>query len=591
MLSPVEEIKNRIDLVELIKGYIKLDKAGVNYKALCPFHQEKNPSFIVSPEKQIWHCFSCGKGGDAFKFIMEIEGLSFREALQMLAKKTGVELKKEDPKLQSQRQVLFKINEAAAEIFEKNLFSSKGNQALQYLKKRGLRQETIRDFHLGYTFDNWHDLKESLLQKGFREDDLIASGLIIQPSKEQKATSSYNRFRGRIMFPLNSLSNNIVGFSGRVFPEPQDQEKMAAKYVNSPNTLIYNKSRTLYGLTHARQAIHKLKFIILVEGNLDVLMSHQAGIKNAVATCGTALNENHLNILKRYSKRLKICFDQDEAGVKATQEAIKKALSMGMSIKILSFDKEKDPADLILASPKKWQKIARQGKEFVEYSFDRALKKFSLKDAAGKKDIAKKLLPLIKSLSNKIEQGHWIAQLAETLSVEEKYLYEALSETKSVIQSQPAKQYESTENQNQKNAQLKTRRDLLEENLLIIFLKYPSLFSKHLKIKEKIHNKLLKKGFRTIAAKNKKKKNLGDDYLNYLSLRADFLEIDKVEAQAEIKKLQQELQKEELKISLKEILKKVKELEKNGYKKALQKTLKEYQNLTNQLSQLNLSKK
>ena len=587
MLSPIDEIKNRLDIVDVIQGYIKLTKAGVNYKALCPFHHEKTPSFVVSPEKQIWHCFGCGKGGDIFRFVMEIENVDFKEALKILAQKAGVTLKPESPKLRSQRDKLFDINEKAARFFQENLLSDAGKDARDYLKKRGINDKTIRDFRLGYALNDWRALKENLLSQGFQEEDMVAAGVVIKPNREQKANSSYDRFRNRIIFPIRDFSDRVVGFSGRILPDKAGSEEKKAKYINSPNTLIYNKSRTLYGLSQAREAIRKNKFIILVEGNIDVLMSHQIGIKNVIATCGTALNENHLVIIKRYVNHLKLCFDQDTAGELATKEAIKKALALDLSIKIVVFSENKDPADLILDRPQSWHELVKGGKEILEYLFDKTFKNYPDKTVSAKKAIAKELLPFIKAIANKIEQAYWINQLAEKLSVEEKYLYEALSKTKTGITSSLKAVSSKRDN---KNSIAQDRRRILEENLLMVLLKYPGVLKdkKHQLIKNELFSYSdLRKAFNAFCKSPTKKTIVRNETLSYLSLKADFLklftDINEKEANIEIGKIIGEIKVEDKRDQQLDLINKIKRAEKRNNKKLLKKLITQLQKVAQKI--------
>ncbi|MDP3784525.1 MAG: DNA primase, partial [bacterium] len=291
MSSQIDEIKSRLDIAELVGSYIRLQKAGANFKALCPFHNERTPSFNVSPARQIWHCFGCGKGGDMFEFIQQIEGVEFGEALKTLADRAGVELKREDPRLKSERTRQFALLEEATKFFEEKLWQG-GVEPLEYLKKRGLQDETIKTFRLGYASDEWRALGAHLKQKarlpdgqGFSEKDLENSGLAVKSGQ-----GYYDRFRGRIIFPIFDYSGRVVAFGGRVFPE-REQE---AKYVNSPETALYQKSKILYGLNFAKSEILRASECVLVEGYMDVIMSWQGGVKNVVAASGTALTADQL---------------------------------------------------------------------------------------------------------------------------------------------------------------------------------------------------------------------------------------------------------------------------------------------------------
>lgn len=387
--DPIQEIKSRIDIVDLISGYIKLDKAGVNFRARCPFHNEKTPSFIVSQEKQIWHCFgSCDEGGDIFKFVMKMDGLEFPEALRFLADKASVQLKKQDPKLQSEKTKLLDFHERACAYFETCLKACKPAQ--NYFKKRGLLKKTIQEFQLGYAPENTKALKQ---------------------------------FKSRIIFPICDLNSQVIAFTARVL------DKKLPKYINSPDSLIYKKSLVLYGLDKAKQEIRKKNLAILVEGNMDVIMSHQAGITNTVASSGTALSQEQIQIIKRYTNNIALAFDSDSAGSQATKRTIDLALQQDMQIKIILL-KSKDPADLIIKNPKEWKKAIKKAKNIMQYYFQEAFKKNNPKTAQGKKNIANILLPIISQIPNKIEQIHWIQKLGNKINIDENILFEQISSVK-----------------------------------------------------------------------------------------------------------------------------------------------------------------
>lgn len=425
MLTPIEEIKSKLDIIEVISGYIKISKAGANFKAVCPFHSEKSPSLMISPARQIWHCFGCGEGGDIFKFVMKIEGVEFGDALRNLAQRAGVILKKEDPQIRTERGKLLEICRAATEHFQKNLTSNKEVQ--EYLKKRGLKDETIQEFKIGFSQDSWDSLLKFLMAKNFQAQDIEKAGLAI---KSEKSNIGYfDRFRGRIMFPIANANGEIIGFGGRIFKSKDGVEE--AKYLNSPQTLIYDKSKVLYGFDKAKMDIRKNNFTILVEGYMDLIMCHQAGASNAVAVSGTAMTKDHLQILKRLSENLCFSFDMDNAGDMATKRAIDMALADDFNIKVITVPSGKDPADFILEHPDGWIDQVKKSKNFMDFYFDNIFSKNDPSTAQGKKDISKILLAQIRKVKSKIEQSHWLSLLAQRIKVKQDLLEEELAKIKS----------------------------------------------------------------------------------------------------------------------------------------------------------------
>ena len=422
MSNEIEEIKNRLDIVEVIGSYIRLSKTGRNYKALCPFHQEKTPSFIVSPEKQIWHCFGCGKGGDIFTFVMEIEHIDFYEALKTLAQRAGVELKKEPVEKKSRRQKFLAINELATEFFETQLWRSQdGQKALGYLKKRGLKNETIRKWRIGWAPNNWRALSD-FLRKKYSVDDLIQVGLAI--SKSNRPTEIYDRFRSRIVFPIFNLDHQPVAFSGRIF----NQDESQAKYINTPETILYQKGYQLMGLNFAHREIRQKDSCLLVEGNMDVIMAHQAGTENVVAPCGTGFTQGQAKIIHRYTENLIIAFDSDEAGQRATRRVIDLALEKGLNTFVVKIS-EKDPADLILENCQIWLKSVQERIPAIDFYFQSVITNSSL-TIAGKKQIVKIILPTIKRISNQVEKAEWVKKLSQRININEKAIWQELKKIK-----------------------------------------------------------------------------------------------------------------------------------------------------------------
>ncbi len=456
--SPIQEIKNRLDIVEIVKEYVKLQKSGVNYRAPCPFHSEKTPSFFVSPSRQIWHCFgACSEGGDIFKFIMKTEGVEFNEALRILAAKAGIQLKKQDPKLKNERQKVYEICEWATRFFEKNLETVTGKKVEKYLLDRKITKESIKEWRLGYSLNKWDGLVNFLSNKGYSYQDIEKAGLIL---KKQEGNGYYDRFRDRIIFPIFDFSSQPIGFGGRIFESNKE-----AKYINTPNTIIYDKSKVLYGLNKARNDIRKQDTCVLVEGYTDVIMSHQIGINNVVATSGTALTPYQLDILKRYTNNIITAFDMDIAGDSATKRGIDMAQEKDFNIKVAVMPQGLDPADLIAKKPNQWQEIINKSLSIISFYFNNAFSIFDPEIPENKKEIAKIILPIIKSINSDIERDFWIQELAKKLKVKESAVLQDLQKIKDDLD------YYTDDKKQEGLVKKKSRKDLLEERFLMILIK------------------------------------------------------------------------------------------------------------------------
>lgn len=413
-------VKERIDIVDLLGGYLKLEKAGANYKARCPFHTEKTASFHVSPSRQTFYCFGCGKKGDVFTFIEEIEGTDFRGALKILADKAGIELEYAPAESRGEKEKLLEALEEATKFFEENLRNSK--EALAYIKGRGLTDESIKKFRIGYAPDDWRQLRTHLLSLGFSDDVLVNAGLTKRI--EDNTKEPYDVFRGRIIFPLADASGKIIAFSGRA-----TEADAQPKYLNSPDTALFTKSEVLYGLDKAKEEIRKKNYTILVEGQMDLVLSHQAGVANTVASSGTAFTKAHLERLKRLSPRIILAFDADNAGEKAAEKSTILGLSLGMEVKIARLPEGKDPADLVREDPEMWKDALRRSLMAIEFFLIRAGERESDPRRLGKV-IEKNILPLVALLASSIERSHFISLIAKHTRIREEVLWDDLKNVK-----------------------------------------------------------------------------------------------------------------------------------------------------------------
>ncbi len=416
--NQIQDIKDRLNIADFVGNYVELKTTGATLKGLCPFHQEKTPSFVVNEERQVFKCFGCGEGGDIFTFLEKIEGFNFREALEYLADKAGVELKKFNQKkdwgdLKDQKTRVYKLNQATARFFNFLLTDHPtGKRALEYIQNRELTNNTIKDFQVGYA-PNGYQLKSWIFKQGFNDVDLANAG---RPE----------RFRNRVMFPLKDALGNIIGFTGRALDDDNHP-----KYLNSPETAVFKKNKNIYGLSEGKDEIRHLKSIILVEGQMDVITAHQAGFKNVVASSGTALTIDHLQILRRYSEELILVFDNDEAGAKATLKAIELSQGLDFNLKTVSMpDNLKDADEIIKKNPQAWQDMISQAKPALESIILKEIAKIEKMDANQKKSIAKKFLPIIGLIQNSIEKSQYLSFLGSVLGVPETALKEALEKTR-----------------------------------------------------------------------------------------------------------------------------------------------------------------
>ena len=420
-----EDIREKLAIEDVIGEYVQLKRAGRTWKGLSPFSSEKTPSFVVSPEKQIWHDFSSGRGGDIFTFIQEMEGVDFKEALAILARRAGLDLEQykqlagSGPSSKTKER-LYEASELATRFYQEHFKKSK--VAYEYvLGKRQFTRETALVWRLGYSPNNGSALVDFLKNKGFTEAELTLAGLT---SKSYRG-GVQDMFRGRLMIPLADAQGRIIGFTARLL----EDNPQAPKYINTPSTPIYDKSRHVFGLHLAKEAIRKTKFAVLAEGNLDVIASHQAGVRQVVATAGTALTEPHLKTLSRLTGDIRLCFDADKAGVAATERAIPVASRAGVSLQIITIPSGKDPDELIKQDVSVWKEIIEKPLYVIDWLIDRYTEELDLSTAVGKRTLSDVVLRVVRQLPDKVEQDHYIGRLAGLLEVSKGALQDKLQHT------------------------------------------------------------------------------------------------------------------------------------------------------------------
>jgi len=604
MRSLVDEIKDKMDIADVIGGYIKLGSAGVNMKALCPFHKEKTPSFVVSKEKQIFHCFGCDKGGDVISFIQEMEGVDFKEALRILADRAGIDTSKYriqgDGIKKEKKESIYQILELTAAFFQKSLESDEGKKAKDYLLSRGINEKTIKEFRLGYAPKTGRQgspsaLFEYLKTMNFADENITESGSVFIYDKVGKRTY-FDRFRGRLIFPIADSLGRVVGFSARILPGEEDNQ---GKYINTPQTILYDKSRLLYGFHLAKTTIRSEDEAILLEGNLDVVLSHQAGIKYAVATCGTALTKDQISILRRYTKNLTLAFDADMAGIKATKRAGDVAWEEGMEIKAIPLETGKDVADIVKEDAKKWQKMIKDKKGLPEFFFDLAFKDRKL-NLDQRKALGDKLLKIIAKLPSEVEKAHYVHRLSEELNTPENLFWEKLSAV-----DQRTFEYKKDE---EKKEEPKEYNYMLEERIIGLVYNYPKLFKKHTELKDisfsnpsmeliwKEMKAFIKRNYEKLASGKFKWKLKNRELEMKVSEIAVKVEEENRKGSLEDKKDEGDrtedelefcinlLKKEELKTERQDIAKDIKKAQKKGDKKKLEKLVSEFQEVCRKLA-------
>ncbi|MDB5169935.1 MAG: primase [Candidatus Saccharibacteria bacterium] len=422
-MDAVEEVKQRLAIEDVIGEYVQLKRAGRNWKGLSPFSSEKTPSFVVSPEKQIWHDFSSGRGGDMFSFVMEVEGLDFKGALEHLARKAGIDIEQfRGPQGQSKgpnKERLLAALEAATHFYQVQF--SQNKVALEYVfTKRQFTKETALEWRLGYSPNNGTALVDFLKSKKFTEQEIKQAGL-----SAQRYRGLADMFRGRLMIPLQDAQGKVIGFTARQLTDDKD----APKYINTPQTPLYDKSRHVYGLHLAKETIRKSGFVVIAEGNLDVIASHQAGVRQVVATAGTALTEPHLKALSRFTGDIRLSFDADKAGLNATERAIPIASKVKVSLSMITIPTGKDPDELIKQDPALWQAVINENQYALDWLMARYQQLLDITSAEGKRQFSDVLLPVVRALDDPVEKDHYLVSIAKTIGVSRQALDQKFAQT------------------------------------------------------------------------------------------------------------------------------------------------------------------
>lgn len=468
-MSDIDEVKKRIDIVDVVSEFVKLKKTGRNFKGLCPFHSEKTPSFIVSQERQIWHCFGgCGEGGDVFRFLMKVENIEFGEALRILAKRVGYNLAPLRQGFAGQgniKEKIYEINSIASEYYQYLLTDHLvGKRALNYVLDRGITKGSIKLFGLGYAPNSWDGIYRYLvIKKKYNPEDVEKAGMIL------KGRGYYDRFRGRLMFTLRDARGNVVGFAGRILDkEAKEASPKAthlggqAKYINTSETPVYVKGDTLYGLDVTKEEIKKEKFCVVVEGEIDAIRSYQSGVKNVVAIKGTALTDGQLRLLKRYTENLTISLDADFAGDAAARRGIEIADSLGFNIKVSELIKGKDPDEAVGFGV--WKESVEKAVPIYDYFIDSAFKRNDSSSVFGKKKIGDELFPIFSKISNDIVKAHYTKVLADRLGVSEEVVENGMAKALKKEELGIFKREEAGVESK------KTREEIIEEHFLSLIL-------------------------------------------------------------------------------------------------------------------------
>lgn len=505
-----DEIKARISIEDLAGEYLELKRTGRNFKALSPWTNERTPSFIISPDKQIWHDFSSGKGGDIFGFIMEVEGMNFREALEFLARKAGVEIETFDSKrsreISEKKERLRKILQISANFYQHMLVRNK--EALNYVfKNRKLSKEIVQEFKIGFAPNTQKMLTNFLLKKGFAMSDIRDAGLLNRFGGDI--------FRNRMVIALQDSGGSPVGFTGRIIKD----EPNAPKYLNTPQTLLYDKSSNIFGLSQAKNEIRKAGFVVVVEGNMDVISSHQSGVKNVVATAGTAMTVHHLRALGRFSNDVRLCFDSDQAGISATERAISLGQQAGVELSIITLNQSageaKDPDELIQKDLELWKDSISKPQPAIEWIFDQYEKRLNIATAVGKKEFSTIALKLVENLNDPVEKDFYIEQISKRIGISKTTLLGKFDEKPRPVKPKRRIKIEKTDEKF-------VDEYIYEDDLLALAIKEQKLAKMLSELQDNIlHDKQRNQILQILKSNNLDLLKNFDDYVKILLLKAD----------------------------------------------------------------------
>lgn len=506
----IDEIRNRNDIVDIISQYVVLKRSGRNFFGLCPFHKEKSPSFSVSPDKQIFHCFGCGVGGNVFHFLSKIENLSFRETIEMLAEKSGIELPvlegEQDSQLLKQKAKVYEINQIAAEFYHENLYQSSAKLAQEYVKKRKLDNYTLKTFLIGYS-GKYNELYTLLNQKGFTEEEILASSLV---NKTQDG-KFIDRFRGRLMFPIQDTRNRVIAFGGRVLDDSKP------KYINSPENIVYSKGRHLFGLNIAKK--NDIKKIIIVEGYMDAISLHQRGISNVVASLGTAMTEAQGRLLRKSSQQVIIGYDSDGAGQAATMRGLEILQGLGCDVRILQMEGAKDPDEFVIKyGPERFEKQVEKAISLVEYKIKVLKNTLNIEHPNDKIKFLKEIAKVLSKIDNEIEREVYLEKISLEYKISKEAVYAEINKlTSSSLTNK--KLLEKAKPKIQKKEQGPIGEQLLKREKLIIYLliNYPEQSYKKIKdeilvenIKDVKNQNIIKKLYEEFEKGNSNTNNILD---------------------------------------------------------------------------------